>query len=92
MGKGKEKPHPYFTKRIHQKVMSLFTADSSSHRKRTATERLTENGDPLAAKKRARMSTQKVPQALVRYSLMRQFLGLILLRSLPPSQLRLLQK
>ena len=35
-------------------------------RKRTATERVTENGDPLLAKKKARESAQIAPPALVR--------------------------
>jgi len=34
-------------------------------RKRIATERITENGDPLLAKKKARESTQIAPPALV---------------------------
>jgi hypothetical protein len=35
-------------------------------RKRTATERVTENRDPLLAKKKARESAQMAPPALVR--------------------------
>ena len=52
------------------------TVDSSSipmRRKRTATERVTENGDPLLAKKKARESAQTAPPALVRDASTYQF-------------------
>jgi hypothetical protein len=51
--------------------MSSSTVDSSSipmRRKRTATERVTENADPLLAKKKARESAQTAPLTLVRYA------------------------
>jgi hypothetical protein len=53
----------------YQVAMSSSTVDSSIiplRRKRTATERVTENGDPLLAKKKARESAQMAPPALVR--------------------------
>jgi hypothetical protein len=48
--------------------MSSSTIDSSSipmRRKRTATEQVTENTDPLLAKKKAHESTQMAPLALI---------------------------
>ena len=59
----------------YQVAMSSATVDSSTipmRRKRTATERVTENGDPLLAKKKARESAQI---ALVRDASTYQFPG-----------------
>jgi hypothetical protein len=49
--------------------MSASTPESSSipsRRKRTATERVTENGDPLVAKKKVREAARKAPGPNVR--------------------------
>jgi len=56
--------HPDLNKPIHPPNMSFTTSDRSSlsvpiHRKRTATERLIENGDPLIANKKAREAARK---------------------------------
>jgi len=46
-----------------------FTSDSiPMHRKRIATERLTENGDPLIANKKACEAAKKTPAQQVSYS------------------------
>lgn len=78
--------------------MSTITPDSSLplRRKRTATERLTENGDPLIANKKARDAAKKVPQKQVSFSSQKISLVDQITNSLPqhpllPSQLQRLQ-